>query len=195
MWDERYSTEEYAYGTKANAFLKSHANSLPKGKVLSLAEGEGRNAVFLAKAGYQVTAVDGSAVGLAKAEKLAKQNDVELELIHADLTQFDMGENAWHGIISIFFPLSAEFRKPLHSKVMRALKPGGVYLLEAYTQKQVQYGTGGGKNAELMQDKQSLSEELKGLEFKHLQELERDVVEGEYHTGLASVVQLIARAC
>ncbi len=80
MWDERYSAEEYAYGTKPNQFLEEHVNQIPKGKVLSLAEGEGRNAVFLAKQGYSVTAVDASIVGLNKARKLAEENSVVLSL-------------------------------------------------------------------------------------------------------------------
>lgn len=192
MWDERYSAEEYAYGKIANTFLQANYNVIPKGKVLSLAEGEGRNAVFLARQGYTVTAVDSSQVGLDKARKLAEEHGVEIECIHADLTDFDLGEAQWDGIVSIFCPLPSVVRKQVHAKVQAALKPNGTFLLEAYTPKQISYGTGGGSTVDFMQSKSTLTSELDALTFNHLHELEREVVEGIYHTGLASVVQAIA---
>ena len=192
MWDERYSAEEYAYGTNPNKFLEANVSSIPKGKVLSLAEGEGRNAVFLASQGYSVTAVDASLVGLNKARKLAEENGVIVEFIHTDLAEYDLGENKWDGIVSIFCPLPSSIRKQLHKKVEAALKRNGVFLLEAYTPAQLKYGTGGGNSVDVMQSKESLSLELAGLKFKHLIELERDVVEGIYHTGMGAVVQAIA---
>ena len=192
MWDERYSAQEYAYGTNPNKFLEANVSTIPKGKVLSLAEGEGRNAVFLAKQGYSVTAVDSSLVGLNKATKLAEENGVIVEFIHADLAEYDLGENKWDGIVSIFCPLPSSIRKQLYKKVEAALKRNGVFLLEAYTPAQLKYGTGGGNSVDLMQSKESLRLELAGLKFKHLIEQERDVVEGIYHTGIGSVVQAIA---
>ncbi|MBL8472007.1 MAG: class I SAM-dependent methyltransferase [Rhodocyclaceae bacterium] len=192
MWDERYSAEQYAYGTEPNDFLAQNYRSIPKGRVLSLAEGEGRNAVFLARQGYAVTAVDASAVGLEKARKLAAKHGVDVELIHADLANYDLGDNAWDGIISIFCPLPPAVRRTLYARLAGALKPGGVFLLEAYTPDQIRYGTGGGNSAEVMQTRHSLADELAGLRFMHLAEMERSVVEGIYHTGLAAVVQAIA---
>ena len=192
MWDERYSTEEYAYGTTPNKFLEEHVNHIPKGKILSLAEGEGRNAVFLAKEGYSVTAVDASIVGLNKARKLAEENGFVVEFIQADLADYDVGENKWDGIISIFCPLPSSLRKQLYRKVEAGLKRNGVFLLEAYTPEQLKHGTGGGNSADVMQSTESLSLELAGLKFRHLIELERDVREGIYHTGIGSIVQAIA---
>lgn len=192
MWDERYSAEGYAYGTKPNKFLEENVNSIPRGRVLSLAEGEGRNAVFLAKQGYSVTAVDASLVGLSKARRLAEENGVVVEFIHADLADYDLGENKWDGVVSIFSPLPSSLRKQLHKKVEAGLRRGGVFLLEAYTPDQLKYGTGGGNSVDLMQSIKSLSLELAGLKFKHLIELERDVIEGIYHTGIGAVVQAIA---
>lgn len=192
MWDERYDTDDYVYGINPNDFLKDNVQAIPKGHVLSLAEGEGRNAVFMAKQGYTVTAVDASAVGLKKAKRLAEKNDVKIECIHADLADFDLGKSQWDGIISIFCPLPPAVRKSLYKNVIRGLKPNGVFLLEAYTPEQLHYGTGGGSSVELMQTKQTLINELPGLTFHHLSEIERDVTEGVYHTGLASVVQAIA---
>lgn len=192
MWDERYSAEEYAYGTTPNKFLEQNVHCIPKGRVLSLAEGEGRNAVFLAKQGYFVTAVDASVVGLNKARKLAEKNDVLVEFVHADLAGYDLGENKWDGIVSIFCPLPSSIRKELYKKVIIGLKRNGVFLLEAYTPEQLKYGTGGGNSVDVMQSEKSLSLELAGLQFKYLIELERDVIEGIYHTGMGSVVQAIA---
>jgi len=192
MWDQRYSDPEYAYGKAPNQFLQANHAVIPKGKVLSLAEGEGRNAVFLARQGYTVTAVDASQVGLEKAGKLAREHGVSIELIHADLADFDLGENRWEGIVSIFCPLPSALRRPLHKKVVAALKPGGVFLVEAYTPAQLKHKTGGGNCADLMTTRASLELELQGLAFSHLAELERDVVEGIYHTGLGAVVQALA---
>ncbi len=192
MWDERYSVEEYAYGTAPNEFLVEKVSCIPKGKVLSLAEGEGRNAVFLAKQGYAVTAVDASLVGLNKGRKLAEENDVVVEFIHADLADYDLGENKWDGIVSIFCPLPSSLRKELYKKVIAGLKQNGVFLLEAYTPDQLKHGTGGGNSVDVMQSEKSLRFELAGLKFKHLTELERHVIEGVYHTGIGSVVQAIA---
>ena len=192
MWDERYSAEEYAYGTTPNEFLVKKVRCIPKGKVLSLAEGEGRNAVFLAKQGYAVTAVDASLVGLNKARRLAGENGVTVEFIHADLAEYGLGENRWDGIVSIFCPLPSLLRKGLYKKVIAGLKQGGVFLLEAYTPDQLKHGTGGGDSVDVMQSEESLRRELAGLKFKHLVELERDVIEGVYHTGIGSVVQAIA---
>jgi SAM-dependent methyltransferase len=192
MWDERYGCEEYAYGTQPNRFLEAHVNEIPKGKVLSLAEGEGRNAVFLAKQGYTVAAVDGSIVGLNKARRLAEKNGVVVEFIHADLADFDLGEDTWDGVVSIFCPLPSSLRKQLYKKVELGLKRKGVFLLEAYTPEQLKHGTGGGSSADVMQSKDSLRLELAGLKFRHLIELERDVIEGSYHTGVGAVVQAIA---
>lgn len=192
MWDERYSIETYVYGKTPNQFLEAHYRVIPKGKVLSLAEGEGRNAVFLARQGYEVTAVDASRVGLDKAKRLADEYEVSIECIHADLADFEIGENTWDGIVSIFCPLPSTLRKNLHKKVVRGLKENGVLLIEAYTPDQLKYATGGGKSADLMTTKDSLIRELDGLMFLHLSELERDVIEGIYHTGLGAVVQAIA---
>ncbi|MGY5452173.1 class I SAM-dependent methyltransferase [Agarivorans sp. MS3-6] len=192
MWDERYSSEEYAYGTQPNEFLAANFADIARGRVLSLAEGEGRNAVFLAQQGFSVTAVDSSLVGLAKAKKLADKHGVSIELVHADLADYDLGESKWDGIISIFNPLPSALRAQLHNQVVGALKANGVFLLEAYTPKQLQFATGGGNSLDVMQSKESLQAELKALEFTHLLELERIVVEGIYHTGKGAVVQAIA---
>jgi 2-polyprenyl-3-methyl-5-hydroxy-6-metoxy-1,4-benzoquinol methylase len=192
MWDQRYDADAYAYGTEANAFLREYYHHIPKGRVLSIGEGEGRNAVFLAKHGYDVTAVDGSEVGLKKALKLARENNVSINIECADLNDYDLGIERWDGIISIFVPLPSKLRRDVYRKTETALKPGGVFLVEAYKPDQVSFGTGGGSSPDTMQTAATLAAELPNLEFIYLTELERSVVEGSYHTGVGSVVQAVA---
>jgi SAM-dependent methyltransferase len=192
MWDERYSVDQYVYGKSPNTFLRDNVDNIPMGRVLSIAEGEGRNAVFLAQQGYAVTAVDASRVGLQKARKLAQENGVEIEFIHADLASYELGNEQWDGIVSIFCPLPSAARKQFYKRLPGSLKPGGVFLLEAYTPDQLRHGTGGGTEVDVMQTKVSVSGELAGLTFSRLVELEREVLEGIYHTGISAVVQAIA---
>lgn len=194
LWDERYSTEDYAYGTQPNDFLAEQFACIPAGgRVLCLADGEGRNGVFLAQQGYEVTSVDLSRVGLEKANRLADDRGVHLHTVHADLAQYSLGSNQWDGIVSIFCHLPGPVRHTVYSQIPGSLNAGGVFLLEAYTPAQLAYGTGGPKDAEMLLTVGKLQAELPALHFSLLREVERDIVEGSLHTGLASVVQAIAR--
>lgn len=193
MWDERYDTEEFVYGREPNAFLAGVSGMMPPGDVLCLAEGEGRNAVFLAKRGHRVLAVDSSAVGLAKAARLAEESGVRIETVTADLADFVIEPGRWDAIVSIFCHLPPDIRLPLHRQVVKGLRPGGLFVLEGYTPAQLALGTGGPPSAELMMTLAELREELAGLEFLQAGELERDVVEGRLHTGRGAVVQIVAR--
>lgn len=193
MWDARYGGAPHVYGTEPNDFLKTWAHRLPpRGRVLSLAEGEGRNAVFLAGLGHVVTAVDQSAVGLEKARRFAAARGVTLETVVADLTDYVVAPKAWDGVVSIFCHVPPAVRCRLHAGVLAGLRPGGVFLLEAYRPAQLQYKTGGPPTADLLPSLDELRTELSGLEFFHAVETERDVVEGSLHTGRAAVVQLVA---
>ncbi|SPL71975.1 SAM-dependent methyltransferase [Acinetobacter stercoris] len=192
MWDERYNEDEYVYGKLPNDFLAENYEVIPKGKVLSLAEGEGRNAVFLALQGYDVTAVDASKIGLEKAQKLAEEKGVKITTILANLEDFEIQPESWDGIVSIFCPLTEQARQTLHQKVIQGLKENGIFLLEAYTPEQIEFGTGGGKSADYMTSKESLEKDIQALKILKLHKIVRRVVEGKYHTGMASVVQLIA---
>ena len=193
MWDQRYSSDSYAYGTKPNDFLMEISDKLPSGKVLCLAEGEGRNAVWLAEQGYQVTAADASQVGLQKADKLAKAKGVEITTVHADLAGYDIRTQKWDVIISIFCHLPPYLRQDVHRRCVKGLRDKGMILLEAYTPLQLEYKTGGPSVAEMMMDMQSLSSELIGLEFLHLQECVREIHEGKFHNGTGAVVQALAK--
>lgn len=119
MWDKRYDTTEYIYGPDPNEFLNEVVNQVPKGRTLCIAEGEGRNAVFLAGHGHEVVAVDSSAIGLEKARKLASERGVEIETLVEDLANFDIEADSWDAIVSIFAHVPADIRKPLHRIVSR----------------------------------------------------------------------------
>jgi Cyclopropane fatty acid synthase and related methyltransferases len=191
-WDERYGGEEYVFGTEPNDFLKSVAARIPRGRVLCLADGEGRNGVFLAEQGCDVVSVDASAVGLEKARRLAESRGVTIETVQADLADYEIAPEAWDGVVSIFCHLPPELRRSVHQRVVAGLKPGGAFVLEAYTPDQLRYGTGGPPTADLMPTLAELRAELAGLAFEHAAETERAVVEGAGHTGLAAVVQVFA---
>jgi len=166
---------------------------IPDGPVLCLAEGEGRNAVYLAKFDRRVTAVDQSAIGLTKALRLAEASGVVIETMHADLESYQIKPGAWAGIVATFAHLPPPLRRKVHAAVVQGLKPGGVFILEAYTPAQLALGTGGPKVPELLMTLDSLHDELSGLEFIVAREIERDVTEGSFHQGRGAVVQILAR--
>jgi SAM-dependent methyltransferase len=190
-WDERYSESDFAYGTAPNEFLVSVVDSIPKGRILSLAEGEGRNAVYLASLGYEITGVDGSEVGLRKAQDLAADRGVTICTIHADLSGFQIEPEQWDGIIAFYCHVPSAIRIPLHQAVVRGLKTGGVFALEAFSKEQINYGTGGPPTLDMLMDLDDLKQELAGLEFVSSVQKEREVREGSRHTGLASVIQIL----
>ncbi len=193
-WDERYAADAFYYGCDPNDFLIEQAGAIHAGsRVLCLAEGEGRNAVFLARQGWQVTAVDQSTVGLRKASALAQRAGVTIHTVVSDLADYVIEPGAWQGIVSIWCHVPQPLRAELHRRVVAGLAPGGVFLLEAYTPDQLRYGTGGPPTADLLPTLSALREELVGLEFTVGRELLREVHEGQGHHGLSAVVQVLAR--
>jgi len=193
MWDERYGEEGFAYGTEPNDFLADVASRIPPGPVLCLAEGEGRNAVYLAARGHEVLAVDQSPVGLDKARGLAAERGVTIETQATDLAFFEFEPGRYSGIVSIWGHLPPAVRKVVHAKCVEALMPGGVMVLEAYTPAQVGRGTGGPPDPAFCMSAATLRDELPGLDFEVLVERERHVAEGKYHNGNSLVVQMVAR--
>jgi SAM-dependent methyltransferase len=194
MWDERYATDKFVYGTEPNDFLMARTDQLKPGRVLCLADGEGRNSVYLAKLGFDVTAVDLSAVGLEKAQRFATENGVEITTVHADLNDFTIEPNHWDNIVSIFCNLPTPLRSKVHAAAAPGLTDGGVFLLEAYTVRQLDMpGEGGPPMPEMMYSAEMLQQDFPSLDILHLQELDREIHEGVFHTGLSAVVQLIAR--
>ncbi len=193
FWNQRYGGEAYAYGVEPNDFLVEQTHRIPAGRVLCLAEGEGRNAVYLAKCGYEVTAVDMSAAGLDKARRLAAASGVAITTQLADLASYEIEPQAWQGIVSIFAHVPPPLRQRLYGSVVHGLRPGGVVIVEAYNPRQLHYQTGGPRQLELLVSLNALREELHGLTEVVGREVDRPVVEGEFHTGLGAVVQYLAR--
>lgn len=192
MWNQRYAGDDFAYGTEPNSFLLQNAKLL-SGPVLSLAEGEGRNAVFLASLGLDVLGVDSSDIGLAKAQRLAASKGVAIRTEIADLTVYEPAENCYGSVVSIFAHLPSDVRKRLYPLVERCLKPGGILLLEAYSKAQISKTTGGPRDLDLLMEFGTLEGQFPNCEPILSRKTEREVVEGAFHTGMASVVQFIAR--
>ena len=194
-WGERYGGSDYFYGTEPNDFLRENCHRFrPGGQILCLGEGEGRNAVFLAGQGFVVTAVDGSRVGLDKLAHLAKARQVEVKAKVCDLNDYDLGYTAWDGIVSIWCHLPSTLRKKVHFGSVRALKSGGLFLLEAYTPRQLEFGTGGPKDVDLLLTLESVLADFAQLKTECAMETERDVQEGRGHCGRSAVVRYIGRA-
>lgn len=193
-WDDRYSNSENYYGSEPNDHLREWAHVFaPNSSILSLGEGEGRNAFFLLKQGHNIMATDFSQVGLSKLIKAAESMGKSVETRAGDLSDFDFGTNKWDGIISIWCHMPGELRREIHKKAVASLKPGGIFILEAYTPEQLKYKTGGPPVADLMMTLKDLKSELSGLDFIFAEEKIRDVFEGKGHHGTSSVVQVVGR--
>ena len=194
FWDQRYSSDDLAYGEAPNAFLCSMAHHLPNvGRALDIGAGEGRNALFLASQGLEVLAVDQSEVGMHKAQRIAQERGLTLQVRAADLQDFDAERNSFDVISSIFVHLPATLRATVYKRAIAWLKPGGIFLLESYAPDQIERGTGGPKDPSLLASLEVILDELDGLEIEHQAALVRNVSEGRFHTGDASVVQVLAR--
>jgi len=191
FWDERYGTDEYVYGVEPNDFLRAEAHRIPPGPVLCLGEGEGRNAVFLAGLGHQVTAVDLSIEGLRKAERLARQRGVSIETIQADLATFELGRDRWSGIVEIFAHVPPPIRQRIHAQIPHALRAGGCVVIELYRPEQLALGTGGPKEPSLLSTLADLRTDLGALELAVAREANRDIHEGRFHGGPSATVQLV----
>ena len=190
MWDERFAPDDYVYGTQPNAWLVAQAGRFaPGGRILSLGEGEGRNAVWLAERGFFVDAVDASRVGLSKAERLARSRAVRIRTIHADLADFTPAAGAYDGLVIIFVHLPPEVRAEAHRRAALALKPGGVVVVEAFTPKQLTLDSGGPRKPGLLYTAGMLRQDFPFIRWEKLEELEIDLAEGTLLRGRAAVVR------
>jgi len=192
FWNKRYADRDYLYGTEPNSFLAEHYRLL-NSPVLSLSEGEGRNAVFLAGRRLEVVAVDISGVALEKAQRLADSSGVEIKTLVADLAMFEPEENQYGSVISISAHLPSRVRNRLYPLIERSLKRDGVVILEAFSQNQLSRSTAGPKDLDMLMSVEKLQREFPNLESVLLHEVEREVSEGAGHTGMALVVQFIGR--
>ena len=195
FWDNRYGAgDDYVFGTAPNDFLAACTPHIPAGPVLCLAEGEGRNSVHLARHGHAVTAVDQSAVGLSKTERLAASHKVTVTTHLADLADYPIAPGTWSAIVSIFCHLPPGLRQEVHARAAAGLVMGGVIVLEAYSPDQVNFKTGGPVGApELLMDLATVRKEFPGIKWDVAQSIKRPVIEGSGHTGPAAVTQLFGR--
>lgn len=192
MWDQRYNSDTYVYGEAPNNFLAQQAHLIPEGPVLCLAEGEGRNAVYLASQGYEVHAVDQSVVGREKALQLASKSGTRIQYGIGDLAHLEAGQDQWSGIVSIFAHTPSALRRELHAKVVAGLKPGGVLILEAFSPDQLSSpGLGGPRDLDMLMALTDLKQEFEALHLQIAREVVRTVDEGELHQGECNVVQLV----
>ena len=200
FWNARYAPEGYSYGTAPNEFLVQclpSLQSLPAdASALCLADGEGRNGVWLAQQGFTVTSIDIADEGLRKAHELARQAGVALEALQGDVTTFDLARERWDAIVSIFLHLPAKARRALHARCVDALRPNGLFVFEAYSPEQLGFGTGGPKEVELLPTMADLEGDFAGradVSIEHRFTGVRRIVEGPLHSGDGHVVQLVAR--
>ncbi len=194
IWDERFSGDGFVYGTSPSRWVEAQAGLLrPASRILSLGEGEGRNAVWLAERGHRLTAVDGSAAGLGKALRLAAERRVALEAVVADLADYRPAPGAYDAVLLVFLHLPPALRREVHARAEAALTPGGLLILEAFTPRQLAFRSGGPKQAEWLYDADTLRQDLPRLAWSSLSEVEVDLDEGPLHQGRAAVVRAVGR--
>ncbi len=195
MWDERYATDDYLFGTQPARFLKRHEHLLSPGHhALSIADGEGRNAVFMAERGLHVSAFDASQNALDKARRLADARGVELDLHHADIETWDWQDNTYDVIVGVFFQFAPPGqRAAIFDGIKAALKPGGLALVHGYRPEQVDYATGGPAQREHMYTEQLLRQAFHDFDIQHLRAYDEHIEEGTAHSGMSALIDLIAR--
>lgn len=195
IWDERYAGGEYFYGTRPNAFLLSQHHLLEPGmNCLAVADGEGRNGVWLAEQGLKVLSVDSSAVAASKAGTLAQQRGVKLDFDVADLLNWQWGENRYDVVVAIFIQFATPAqRTQLFANIKKCLKPGALLLLQGYTPRQLEYGTGGPSAAENLYTEPLLREAFSDMEILLMSEHDSVINEGAGHHGMSALLDLVAR--
>jgi len=194
-WQQRYSAPGYLFGTAPNAFLKAHVHLLPtSGTALAIADGEGRNGVFLAEQGLDVLSIDFSPLAQEKAKTLAAQRGVHLRTEQADLTAWQWPEAAYDVVVGIFFQFATPpERERIFAGIKRTLKPGGLLLLEGYTPKQLDYKTGGPSKVENLYTRALLESAFADLSSVEIREYEAQLSEGEHHVGMSALIDLVGR--
>tara|TARA_R100000935_G_scaffold54610_1_gene83685 strand:- start:165 stop:770 length:606 start_codon:yes stop_codon:yes gene_type:complete len=192
FWEERYSEQDYVYGEHPNVFFQSELEKLEPASILLPADGEGRNSVFAAKKGWQVTAFDLSKAGKEKADKLAKKNEVEINFEVTTAKEFESNKR-FEAIALIYAHFNAEERPAIHKRLLQFLKPGGILIFEAYSKNQLYYSSGGPKDVKMLFSNEEIRSEFKGLNIEYLEELKIEQQEGKYHQGESSVMRMLGR--
>jgi 2-polyprenyl-3-methyl-5-hydroxy-6-metoxy-1,4-benzoquinol methylase len=192
FWNSRYKQETFAYGTKPNEFFKENIDKLSAGKILLPAEGEGRNAVYAARKGWNVTAFDFSEEAKIKTLKLAQEHQVSLNYEVMNVANFST-ENAQFDVVGLFFAhFPANLRQDFHQKVVQIVKTAGYVIFEAFHKNQLHYSSGGPKDLAMLFSLEEVEKEFSGLKILMLEDKIIDLDEGLYHQGKAHVVRMIA---
>ncbi|MCU0350357.1 MAG: class I SAM-dependent methyltransferase [Flavobacterium sp.] len=191
FWNERYAASNFAYGKESNQFLKENLHFLPKGKVLFVAEGEGRNAIFAAKNGFEVSAFDYSESGQQKALMLAQEQGVSVDYLVSDVLELPYEKESFDGIVLIFAHFPAEIRKQAHLKLLELLKPGGKIIFEAFGKEQLNYTSGGPKDIDMLFSEGEVRNEFPGISFDSLSTEKTVLDEGLFHQGEGVVVRFV----
>ena len=194
-WNARYAGEDYLFGTAPNRFLAAQAHSLPPcGRALCIADGEGRNGVWLAEQGLAVTSVEFAPAAIAKARRLADQRGVAIEIVQADLATWDWGAPRFDVVVGVFFQFAGpDLRAEIFRRMQDVLLPGGLLLIEGYTPAQLAHGTGGPSQVENLYTEALLRESFAAIEIVELAEYEAELAEGTHHVGVSAVIDLVAR--
>ncbi len=197
-WDDRYEGQGHAYGKAPNLFFKEWIQQFKPGSILMPAEGEGRNGVFAAVLGWQVTAFDLSLAGKSKALELAEEYNVAIDYMVGDLQELSFESNSFDAIGLVYAHFAAEKKSAFHKKLDSYLKPGGVIIFEAFSRKHIELNklnpeVGGPKNIEMLYSVDEIWNDFNGYDFTVLQEMEILLDEGKYHVGKGAVVRFVGR--
>ena len=191
FWENRYKEEEFIYGMEPNVFFKDQLDMLTPGKVILAGEGEGRNAVYAAKQGWEVTAIDFSINAQKKALALAERENVSFNYIVSCLEEFDYQENKYDVAAIIFSHFLPAPRKKIHFGLLNSLKKGGIFLLEGFHKNQIEYDSGGPKDEKMLYNLRELFADFPNLKILRATKMKTKLNEGKYHQGLAEVVRLV----
>lgn len=195
LWDQRYAAEAYVYGREPNDWFVEKLKILKPGKLLLPAEGEGRNAVWAALQGWQVTAFDQSFEAKSKALKLAEEKGANtgIDYLVKDLRCFRCEENYFDVLALIYVHMPSDFRSKVHTELLKMVRPGGCVILEAFSKDQITNSSGGPQNLDLLYDANEIKEDFKALKLLEFHNIKIHLEEGELHHGIANVIRLFGR--
>ncbi|MEQ8323938.1 MAG: class I SAM-dependent methyltransferase [Vicingaceae bacterium] len=190
FWDERFSRSEYVYGRSPNAFLKKCLDALPAGSILFPGEGEGRNAVYAAQLGWEVTAFDSSVMAMEKANRLAAERSVEIDYSISDYLNFNSNDR-FDAVALLFTHLPGHDRESIHRKYVTLLKPGGRLILQAFRKEQLGLNSGGPKDLDMLFSVDELTSDFDGLSELVIKETNTSLSEGSFHLGMARLINVL----
>ena len=193
FWDERYSTEEFIYGKEPNEFFKENVEKIKPGRLFLPGEGEGRNAVFAARLGWQVDATDQSFTAKSKAEKLANEHEVKINYTVCDIKNYVFHENYYDAAALIFFHLPIEIRSEIHKKILNSLKSESTLIFEMFNNGQLGRETGGPQDSNMLYSTEDIESDFSSLKTILLENKIIALNEGPKHSGEASVIRYIGK--